>query len=568
MAEPPNAIGTGRTHADRKEHPERPAIPLGALIGGIFAAPLAAAAYLGRQLADLPFPPFDFFDAIARLLPGRLVTSGIDGMVTAIRVLGYRDISSAAKFAEHILAIGLFLFAGAIGGGLTFALLRNCRPTSAPLLGSLAGAVVGAASALLDRHLHGISPAGPLGAAIWVMALFAAWGGASGFVYSRWASLYRADAAHTLADVAPAEASAAAIDRRTFLIRIGGAAATLPVGGAWVGASLSSLRDRERKRASDGSRRWSATHPLPNSSARVEPVRGTRPELTPLEDHYRIDINSLVPDIPEADWRLRIGGLVDRPREWTLAELRDGYAPLHQFVTLACISNPLAGSLIGTQRWSGVPVRSLMREVGPQGAAGHLRIRAADGFDESVPLAQVMEDERIMLAYAWDGLPLTAEHGFPLRIYIPDRYGMKQPKWIESIELTGREEEGYWVRRGWSREARMKATSVIDAVGVDMMIVGADRKSLIPIGGMAHAGARGIAKVEVSVDGDAWREAALRDPLSGTTWVLWRYDWPFEPGKHVFTVRCTDGNGRVQEESLAPPHPGGATGWDQERAMF
>jgi DMSO/TMAO reductase YedYZ molybdopterin-dependent catalytic subunit len=57
-----------------------------------------------------------------------------------------------------------------------------------------------------------------------------------------------------------------------------------------------------------------------------------------------------------------------------------------------------------------------------------------DGFFETVALETVRADGRVMLAYAWDGVPLLPEHGFPLSIYISDRYGMKQPKWIRSIE--------------------------------------------------------------------------------------------------------------------------------------
>ena len=68
----------------------------------------------------------------------------------------------------------------------------------------------------------------------------------------------------------------------------------------------------------------------------------------------------------------------------------------------------------------------------------------------------------------------------------------------------------------------MKATSVIDTVSVNMMFSEADATSLIPVGGIAHAGARGISRVEVQVDGGPWNEARLRAPLSGTTWVVWR----------------------------------------------
>jgi hypothetical protein len=197
-----------------------------------------------------------------------------------------------------------------------------------------------------------------------------------------------------------------------------------------------------------------------------------------------------------------------------------------------------------------------------------LKISSADGFHEVVALETIYANDRVMLAYAWDGVPLTAEHGFPLRIYIPDRYGMKQPKWIESIDAIDRWEPGYWVSRGWDREALMKATSVIDTIGVNMMIGQTGPGDRVPIGGIAHAGARGISRVDIRVDNGEWQPARLRTPLSGQTWVIWRYDWPLQKGKHTFTVRCFDGGGTLQLAQEAPPHPSGATGYHQRSAMF
>ena len=173
-----------------------------------------------------------------------------------------------------------------------------------------------------------------------------------------------------------------------------------------------------------------------------------------------------------------------------------------------------------------------------------------------------------MLTYAWDGVPLRREHGFPLRIYIPDVHGMKQPKWIESIEFTDHWEPGFWVVRGWNKVAQMHATSVIDTVAVDMTIIGGDKRKLVPIGGMAHAGDRGISKVEVQVDDGPWEQALIRTPLSQLTWVAWRYDWPFRPGKHKFTVRCYDGNGTLQIAAPSSPEPDGATGLSSRSVML
>jgi hypothetical protein len=75
----------------------------------------------------------------------------------------------------------------------------------------------------------------------------------------------------------------------------------------------------------------------------------------------------------------------------------------------------------------------------------------------------------------------------------------------------------------------------------DAIVIGADRRRLVPIGGIAHAGARGISKVEVQVDGGPWEQAELRTPLSQLTWVIWKYDWPFQSGKHTFTSVVTMG---------------------------
>src|SRR5262252_7131654 len=103
---------------------------------------------------------------------------------------------------------------------------------------------------------------------------------------------------------------------------------------------------------------WSATNPLPNANAAVEPAPGTRPELTPIERHYRIDINTIPPKVDEQQWRLQIAGLVENPVAFTLQDLQR-YEPMHQFVTLSCISNPVGGDLIDTTRWTGVSLQRL-----------------------------------------------------------------------------------------------------------------------------------------------------------------------------------------------------------------
>ncbi len=70
------------------------------------------------------------------------------------------------------------------------------------------------------------------------------------------------------------------------------------------------------------------------------------------------------PAVDESQWSLKIGGLVEQPLSLTLDDLRR-YEPMHQFITLACISNPVGGDLIGTTRWTGVSLQRLLPDLRP-----------------------------------------------------------------------------------------------------------------------------------------------------------------------------------------------------------
>jgi hypothetical protein len=250
---------------------------------------------------------------------------------------------------------------------------------------------------------------------------------------------------------------------------------------------------------------------------------------------------------------------VDNPMELTIDDIRSRPS-FSQVITLSCISNPIGGDLISTAVWTGIRLKDLLAEAGIQGGAQEIAIQAVDGFYESVPLEEAMDD-RTLLVYEMNGEPLPVAHGFPLRIYIPDHYGMKQPKWIERMEVIDHQGAGYWVDRGWSATAIVNTTSVVDTA--DTRAVDSIDTSL-PIGGIAYAGARGISKVEVQIDDGDWIATELiRPPLSPLSWVLWRYDWPSMPGEHTVRVRAYDGNGQLQVVESRGVRPDGATGIDQ-----
>jgi len=535
------------------------------IVGGLFVAAMLTAALIGIfffawKAVGLPFVPFDAFDWQTRVLPGRIIAFGIGSMVAVIRVLNLGPTSTTAKTAEQAMAIAEMFITGVVGGFIVFLILRSARRVHGFAVGLALGFVLGLPAVLITLCGSETTSVGPWAGAVWVLAAFVVWGAVLGQSEQRLIGSEETTSAAS-------DGAVRRIDRRRFLVQLGGTTAVITVAGAVVGKLVEARRREAVMMASGERRRWSAAHPLPNANAGVQPAPGTRPEFTPLERHYRIDINTIPPKIDERRWWLKVSGLVENPLALTLGQLQS-FEPMHQFITLSCISNPVAGDLIGTQRWTGVSLQRLLPDLRLKPGATHLKLRSADQFFEVVSLDAIKGDPRIMLTYAWDGVPLSREHGFPLRIYIPDVHGMKQPKWIESIEALDHWEPGYWLKRGWNNVAQMHATSVIDTVAVDMTVIGADHRKLVPIGGIAHAGARGISKVEVQVDGGPWERADLRTPLSQLSWVIWRYDWPYQPGRHTFTVRCYEGNGTPQIATPSPPEPNGATGLDIKSMML
>lgn len=296
---------------------------------------------------------------------------------------------------------------------------------------------------------------------------------------------------------------------------------------------------------------------------------GPTPAVTPLEDHYVVAKGLTPPTVDAASWRLVVDGLVAKPIELTLDGVR---ALTHATATrtLLCISNPVLefGRYAGTQLWTGTAVAAVLDAAGgPLPDARHVAWASADGYTESIPL-DVALDPRSMLAWGMgaDGAPLPVEHGFPLRVLLPGRYGMKQPKWLTRITLVAEDVGGFWEQRGWDREAVVRTWSRIDdPLDGDQVPAGVP----LPVFGVAFAGERGVGAVEVSPDdGRTWVAAELEAPASPLAWVRWRATVPPPAaGPVLLRVRATDGTGALQSETPEPPLPRGASGWLQVRVV-
>lgn len=288
-------------------------------------------------------------------------------------------------------------------------------------------------------------------------------------------------------------------------------------------------------------------------------IPGLSPEVTPNGKFYRISKNLFDPVVNVSKWSLEVKGLLERPLRLTYDELKTLPA-VQQYTTLECISNEVGGDLISNALWKGVRLKTLLERAGVKAKAKKVVFTCADGYSTGIPLEKALHPDTL-LAYEMNDVPLPTDHGFPLRLINPGHYGMKNPKWITGIELVDHDFKGYWERRGWSDEAKVKTMSRIDVpLGSSTIKIGKQ-----PIAGIAFAGDRGIQQVEVSTDdGRTWQKALVKKALSPYTWVLWAFGWePKDPAMHgrfMIKVRATDGKGQVQTAEVAPPLPDGASG--------
>ncbi|WP_286219549.1 molybdopterin-dependent oxidoreductase [Paraoerskovia sediminicola] len=350
----------------------------------------------------------------------------------------------------------------------------------------------------------------------------------------------------------------ATLDRRRFLALTGISA------GAAV---LVGLGARALAAGTEAATAVRETLKLPGAALPADPIPpgtelgidGLAPYVTPNADFYRIDTALRVPQVDPDTWVLKVSGLVEEPFEITFAELLD--LPLEEHVvTLACVSNPVGGDLVGNATWLGYPIRELLARARPAEGADMVLSTSADGWTASTPLEVLADESRdCLLAVGMNGEPLPIEHGFPARLVVPGLYGyVSATKWVTELKVTTfADDVAYWSTRGWSERGPIKISSRIDTPRISTDLVAGP----VRVAGMAWHQHTGIAGVEVQVDDGPWQPAQLADAVSTDTWVQWVFDWDATAGNHTLRSRATGEDGEVQTEDRANPAPDGATGW-------
>ena len=287
-------------------------------------------------------------------------------------------------------------------------------------------------------------------------------------------------------------------------------------------------------------------------------LAGISPEITPVSDFYVVSKNFVDPSIAASGWHLSVGGMVDKPLSLSLTDLQ-GLPKTTEYVTLECISNNVGGPQISTGDFGGVSLRDLLAMAGPHASGTWVSFSARDDYQESLQMSLIQAAPEILVAYELDGAPLPDAHGYPARMLIPGHYGMKGPKWLDSITVVDHETGGYWEEQGWDHNAVVKTMSRFDVPAEG------DIEKLGPVllAGVAFAGTRGISKVEYSTDaGRTWTEAPIQPPLSPLTWVLWQAEWtPAAEGAYELQVRATDSTGALQTSANAASYTSGSSGY-------
>ncbi len=285
-------------------------------------------------------------------------------------------------------------------------------------------------------------------------------------------------------------------------------------------------------------------------------LKGISPEVTATDDFYTVSKNFIDPSVSGGAWRLKIDGLVDKPLNLGLNDLRA--MPLSEgYYTLMCISNEIGGDLWGNAQWRGVKLRYLLEQAGVHTDGYKAVFTGADDYKDSVMFDRAMHPDTL-LAIEMNGKPLLREHGFPARLLIPGIYGMKNVKWITGVSIVANDFKGFWQNQGWDDAAPYQTESRIDVPHGRVSV----SSGALSLGGIAYAGDRGIRAVEVSTDqGRTWQPAQVKAGLSPYTWQLWRADLQVDKDVKEIRVRATDGQGKPQIREQAPPFPSGATGY-------
>jgi sulfite oxidase len=300
--------------------------------------------------------------------------------------------------------------------------------------------------------------------------------------------------------------------------------------------------------------------------------------LTPVS-HFFVRNHMHEPvELNAGDWRLTVGGEVDKASTFSLRELTQ--LPVHAVVnTLECAGNgrgfyrPQVPGIqwqkgaVGTARFSGPRLADILHRADVKSSGKHVMFRGLDEvpgkvppFIRSIPIEKALDSDTLIATHM-NGAPLTKHHGFPARALVPGWIGAASCKWLEEIKILESEFVGNFMSPGYrfpnqvvkpGDSVKPEDTHVVTGLNVKSVISGPlDGSSLksgqVTVHGIAWAGEADIVKVEISIDGgSSWNPATLGREQSRYAWRLWTFSWNAKRGDYLIQSRATDSRGRAQ----------------------
>jgi len=308
---------------------------------------------------------------------------------------------------------------------------------------------------------------------------------------------------------------------------------------------------------------WRAPHVMEPHATFRHKVRAEQliDAITPAADVFVL-AHFGIPHINRKDWRLHIGGLVSRPIELTFDELaRFPKIEIEAFIKCAGFPHDptIATRAVSNVRWAGADLRAVLEQCGVDTAARYLWAYGPDHgtyarwsakrYVKDLPIARLRQ-HGALLAYEFNGEPLSAEHGFPVRLFVPGYYGTNSVKWLCRLDAAAERAPDIFTNELYNDPDDGGVRQPVWAVPPEALIVSPADHSCIAAGPMEIRGwcwgDHDIASVDISLDGgETWRCAEI-GARSEKAWQSFRLACEVVSGGLSIMARATDVEGQTQ----------------------
>jgi len=292
----------------------------------------------------------------------------------------------------------------------------------------------------------------------------------------------------------------------------------------------------------------------------LSPLQDSVGIVTPSALHFvGTHRGAIVPDISPKDYRFLLHGMVDRPLEFTLDELKR-FPSVSRLHFIECLGNKArpdhktvqqTTGLTSCSEWTGVPLSLLLKEVGVQKGANWV---VSEGSEEvkgagSIPLGKAMDD--CIVAYGQNGEAIRPQNGFPVRLIVPGFEGIYNTKWLRRMKVVDQYYMTYNDYGHISADPKVAAfnlqwgpKSIITSPSGGQKLPG---PGVYQITGLAWSGGGAVKKVEISTDGGrTWKEAEIRSEVHRMAHTRFGMNWKWDGKECELQSRCTDELGQIQ----------------------